>query len=366
MTEDPNDKVDLYKDIIFRAIFGDDSTRYALKCLLNAVLKQAELPLIADLELGNPFQLPIFFGGKCTVLDLHAVDETGRRFDIEMQVKRQEFFGDRLFYYGAELYGTSLQEGEGYTELPKIVCVAFISFPISDSRPNLWFDKWQMHSTLGTGLGTDKMTNIFVRLPRVSDKETLPLTAFAGQLAYWVKILSSYSKLTDEEKLELSRSTEGFNELERRIERFFSTEEGKKVFVAQRKYDSWMRDIELEQERDRQARFEAERRTEEAERRTEEAERRTEEEKRRTEEAERRTEEAERRTEEEKRGREEDRRLYLERQKKMIVRLFKKQFGAGAELPDNWAEGRSCDDLEALADKIDECSNLNEVLGLFR
>ena len=77
------------------------------------------------------------------------------------------------------------------------------------------------------------------------------------------------------------------------------------MFIARRKYDSWTRDLELEQERDRQARYEAERGTEEAKRRTEEIER----------------------------VREENRRLFLEWQKKMIVRLFKKQFGADAELP---------------------------------
>ncbi len=111
------------------------------------------------------------------------------------------------------------------------------------------------------------MTSIFVRLPRVFDQETSPPDKFTGQLVYWVKILSSYSQLTAEEKLELIRSTDGFEELERRIRKFFSTEEGKRVFIAQREFDSWMRDLELEREEDRQARFKAEREREEAERR---------------------------------------------------------------------------------------------------
>ncbi len=341
MTEEQDFKIDLYKDLIFRALFGDESVKYALKCLLNAVLNQAELPLIADLELGSPFQTPSFYDGKFSIMDIHAVDETGRHFDIEMQLQPQRFFGDRLFYYGAGLYGSSLERGEGYAELPKVVCVAFINFPLSELRSDVWFDKRQMHSTLGTGLGTDKVTSFFVRLPRVFDQETSPPNKFTGQLVNWVRILSSYSYLSEEERLELGRSTDGFEELERRIRHYFSTEEGKRVFYAQREFDSWIRDLQLDQE----SRFE-------------------EEHKARCE-AERALEESERALEESERGREEDRLLYMERQKKMLVHVFKEKFGADAELPTNWSEGRSSDELEALTFKVFASSNLHEALAAF-
>ena len=331
--EEQTDQVDLCKDLIFRAAFGDSSTNYVLKCLLNAVMEQAELPLIADIELQNPFQLPVKFDRKSSIMDIHAVDETGRLFDIEMQVHPEKSFGDRLLYYGAGVYKSGLEKGDGYEELPKVVCIAFINFPINPNTPDVWFDKWQMHSTLGTGLGTDKMTNLFIRLPRVSRKEASPPDKFTEQLYNWVRILSSYPQLTDKERLELSDSTKGFVELEQRIKYYFGTEEGKRVFIAQRTIDSWLNSIQTEQgalyEEEHKARLEAERRSEEAERRSEEAERQ-----------------------------------YIERQKKMIVRLFRRQFGAEAALPENWAEGRSADDLDVLADKIDACATLEEALAV--
>ncbi len=342
MTKDLSDRVDLRKDLIFRAVFGDGSANYVLQCLLNAVLEQAGLPLIAELELQNPFQLPAMFDRKSSIMDIHAADENGRRFDVETQVQPEKFFCDRLLYYGAGVYQSSLDEGEEYGELPKVVCVAFVSFPINATRPDVWFDKWQMHSTLGTGLGTDKMTNVFVRLPRVSRSESSPLDVFAGQLSYWVRILSSYSVLTEGEKLELSRSTRGFSELEERIRNFFGTEEGKRVFIAQRKVDEWLNRIQTEEgtlyEQEHKARCEAERGREEAERGREE----------------------------ERRGREEAERRGLELQKKGVVRLFKNKFGSDSELPENWAEGLSYDELETLADKIFASSSLQEVLDLLR
>ena len=103
------------------------------------------------------------------------------------------------------------------------------------------------------------------------------------------------------------------------------------MFVAQRKYDSWTRDIELEQERDRQARYKAERERDEA-----------------------------------KRGREEAERRSMESQKKGVVRALKWKFGVDAELPENWAEGRSYDELETIADKIFERASLQEALELLQ
>ena len=259
------------KDLIFRATFGDNSVKYVLKRLLNAVLEQAELSLIAELELGNPFNLPSLYDSKSSIMDIRAIDESGRRFDIETQVRNEKRFGDRLFYYGAGIYGSSLKKGKGRSQLPKIGCAAFINFPLSEKKPNVWFDKRQMYSTLGTGLGTDKMTNIFIRLPRVADNEASPQDEFRGQLFNWVKILSSYPQLTDKEKRELSDSTEGLAELERRIKNFFRTKEGKKVFIAQREFDSWIDDLRSDLKEDIEE--EAEREREEERRGRKEAER---------------------------------------------------------------------------------------------
>ncbi|MBP5621237.1 MAG: Rpn family recombination-promoting nuclease/putative transposase [Thermoguttaceae bacterium] len=325
MTDNKEFQVELYKDLIFRAIFGDNSVKNVLKYLLNAVLEQAELPLISELELGNTFKTPTFYGGKSSIMDIHAIDGTGRHFDIEMQVQPEKYFGERLFYYGAGMYGSSLKQGKGYAKLPKIVCVAFVNFPLSDEKPDVWFDKWQMRSTLGTGLGTDKMTNIFIRLPRIANKELSPPDKFKGQLVNWVKILSSYSNLSNDEKLELIRSTKGFDELERRIKYFFRTEEGRKVFIAQRELDSWAEDIrESVYEEEHKARIEAER------------------------------------------ERDEERRLYRERQKKLFVSILKSKFGAEPNLPENWADGRSSDDLDALTVKISECATLQDALAALR
>ncbi|MBP5620507.1 MAG: hypothetical protein J6X44_00685 [Thermoguttaceae bacterium] len=56
----------------------------------------------------------------------------------------------------------------------------------------------------------------------------------------------------------------------------------------------------------------------------------------------------------------------MERQKRLFVGVFSDKFGANAKLPDNWAEGRSGDKLEALTMKLFRLSTLQEALDLFR
>ena len=125
------------------------------------------------------------------------------------------------------------------------------------------------------------------------------------------------------------------------------------MFIPRRELDSWAEDIrESSYEEEHKARCEAERQRDEAERRREE-------ERRGREEAEREREEAER-------EREEERRLYRERQKKLFVSIFNGRFGADAVLPENWAENRFSDELDALTIKISECDSLQEALAALK
>lgn len=107
------------------------------------------------------------------------------------------------------------------------------------------------------------------------------------------------------------------------------------VFSLQRDMEAWAKDLVGSQERlyerERQARIVAEREREEAER-----------------------------------EREEEKQRSLESQRKGVVRAFRWKFGADKELPENWAEGLTYDELETLADKIFECATLEEALDLLR
>ncbi|MBP5621441.1 MAG: Rpn family recombination-promoting nuclease/putative transposase [Thermoguttaceae bacterium] len=348
MTEQqPAKRVELYKDLVFRAIFGKESSKRFLKGLLNAVMEQAELPQITELTIKHPFTMGDLDGEKTPIMDISVVDEKGRLFDVEMQLQGDPVFGDRLFYYGARLYGRSLQKGERYWNLPPVVCVAFVNFPLSKEKPDVWFDKWNMRSVLGTGLGSNKMTNIFVRLPRVFRAESAPSDSFTTSLRNWVRIISGYSELTDEEIAKLLRETPGFGELRERVTDYYNSKEAKKVFDAQTDYELSIRGeaVVAEIERDKAIR------ERDQERRLREA-------------AERERETAEREREAAERERDAAEQSKLETQRKYALRALRYKFGQDAELPEGWADGRSYDELEKFVDKVFDCKTFDEVLAL--
>ncbi len=68
------------------------------------------------------------------------------------------------------------------------------------------------------------------------------------------------------------------------------------------------------------------------------------------------------RVEAEQRSEEAERRNW-ENQKKNVVRAFAWKFGEDAVLPIGWAEGRSGDELDAIADKIFASGSLQEALA---
>ncbi|MGN1272192.1 MAG: Rpn family recombination-promoting nuclease/putative transposase [Lactobacillus sp.] len=54
---------------------------------------------------------------KSVRLDIMATDEQGRIYDIEMQVARQDYIGQRLRYYQAQLDKHSLDRGVNYADI---------------------------------------------------------------------------------------------------------------------------------------------------------------------------------------------------------------------------------------------------------
>ncbi|MEI6389107.1 MAG: PD-(D/E)XK nuclease family transposase [Spirochaetota bacterium] len=52
--------------------------------------------LASTLTINNPFDIRRFAMDKEAVLDIEASDESGRLFDLEMQIKRQETYGSHV------------------------------------------------------------------------------------------------------------------------------------------------------------------------------------------------------------------------------------------------------------------------------
>lgn len=90
----------LTNDYIFRYVFGRKESTPMLLDLVNAVLSDSGSSPVVSLELQNPINTRDAYWAKETVLDIKALGEDRRLFDIEMQVSEDPNFVNRSLYYG--------------------------------------------------------------------------------------------------------------------------------------------------------------------------------------------------------------------------------------------------------------------------
>jgi len=113
-------------DLVFRKLFGSKENKNILLSFINAVLDNK--PKIKDLEIKNPYNLADYLQGKMSILDVKAVDETGRWYDIEMQLAEQGAYGKRSLYYWGQVYSNQIKKAEDYRELKKTIGIHLLDF----------------------------------------------------------------------------------------------------------------------------------------------------------------------------------------------------------------------------------------------
>lgn len=110
-------------DYAFKRVFGRQENEESLCSLLNAVLRRPVGQRIESVVILNPF-LPLeAFDDKLSVLDIKARDESGRTFNVEMQIRLHHALRERVLFYWAKLYTEQLSEGDDYAELRPTISV---------------------------------------------------------------------------------------------------------------------------------------------------------------------------------------------------------------------------------------------------
>ena len=90
--------VDIKNDIAFRKIFGNENRKEVLISFLNAVLLLESDKKIISVEILTPYQLPSLKGGKVTIVDVKAKDQSNKNYIVEMQVAEVDGFDKRVLY----------------------------------------------------------------------------------------------------------------------------------------------------------------------------------------------------------------------------------------------------------------------------
>ena len=109
--------IDPKLDCVFKALLGAERNQALLIHFLNAVLGQALPAPVTETEILNPYYEREFLNDKLSVVDVKARDQTGRQYQIEIQLLNHPDLPARILYGWADLYSTQLQSGEDYGAL---------------------------------------------------------------------------------------------------------------------------------------------------------------------------------------------------------------------------------------------------------
>lgn len=124
----------------------------------------------ADIEefiIRNPEMPPENLGEKFCRLDI-TMTVNGQRIDLEVQVNNEGDYPERVLYYWAREFSSSLTTGQSYGTLPRTIVISIIDFKLF-SCEEYWSFFQPLEATRHTLL-SDKMGFYFYELPKLPDE----------------------------------------------------------------------------------------------------------------------------------------------------------------------------------------------------
>ncbi len=165
--------IDPKVDYAFKYLLGRDATRPILINVIDSVLDPAPGHRIQDLELLDPFNPKETADDKLSVLDIKARDQSGRLFNVEMQLLAIQSFPQRILYYGTRLHQQQLHEGHDYGELKPTISISFLNYTLFPDAP----------------------ADYHLRFRLLEERKHFPLT---DNLEFHLLELTKFTKTTDE------------------------------------------------------------------------------------------------------------------------------------------------------------------------
>ncbi len=186
-------RVDLKNDIIFKAVFGKEKSKNVLTHLINAVLIDSGFSPISEVILKNPVLPGDTSWTKSSELDILALDESGKQYNVEMQIAPKINYENRSLYYWAKLYASQMKKGEEYKKLRPVICINFIDFVLNNKesffhRCFMVLDKDNNDVAL-----SDDLQIHFIELDKLEKNES--------KLTIWVQLLKLATETSTEENM---------------------------------------------------------------------------------------------------------------------------------------------------------------------
>ena len=168
--------VNFYTDFAFKKLFGTEINKELLISFLNALLQGREE--ITDLTYLNTEQLGMTEAERKAVFDVYCKTTTGERILIEMQKAEQQYFKDRSIFYSTFPIREQAQKGNWDYRLNRVYTIGVLNFSFDDDDPEYFHHEVQLMDTLTHKVFYDKLTYIYLEMPKFVKKEEELVTLF--------------------------------------------------------------------------------------------------------------------------------------------------------------------------------------------
>ena len=116
-------KINPTVDCVFKAILGTEKNKNLLIHFLNAILEPEEGSHIQQVTILNPYNEREFIGDKLTIVDVKAIDENGKSYQIEIQLAIHAALEARILYTWSNIYQSQIQAGDNYRKLKPVISI---------------------------------------------------------------------------------------------------------------------------------------------------------------------------------------------------------------------------------------------------
>lgn len=224
-------------DFAFKKLFGSEENKDILISFINAVVSEDEQ--ITDLVLKNPYNPKNFGSDKLSILDVKAVDQKGRWYNIEMQITDQEYYDKRALYYWSRIYNSQLQEGINYDKLTKTIGINVLNFNcIEEDDESEYHNVYKLLNVRSKKEFIDHVEIHFIEL----EKYNKDLTQVQTVLDRWTTFLK---RAHEYNKNRIPTELSGVDSIKKAIEvldTMYLDEHEREVYEARLK---WLRDEEM-------------------------------------------------------------------------------------------------------------------------
>ena len=182
-------KINPLVDFAFKKLFGVEENKDILISLINSIVSEEDH--VEDLTLLNPYNEKNFRDDKMSILDIKARNQSGKYYNIEMQILDQDYYNARALYYWSRIYNTQLKAGRNYDLLKKTISINILNFNCIHEEEN----HHNCYRILNVDSKKELMNHLelhFIELPKASEK----LGEVVTILDKWISFLTESPELT--------------------------------------------------------------------------------------------------------------------------------------------------------------------------